>query len=60
MRVVAVLVQRIGQVIGVEPMIARLPVFAAIAADVDAADADANRLMWRLSRGSTWMATVPG
>ena len=42
MRVVTVLVQRIGQVIGVEPAIARFPSFAAIAADIDAAHADAD------------------
>ena len=42
MRVVPVFVMRVGQVIGEEAAIARFPGFAAVPADVDAADADAD------------------
>ena len=42
MRVVAMFMQRIGQVIGEEAAIARFPGFAAVRADINAADADAD------------------
>ena len=42
MRVMPVLVQRIGQVIGEQAAITRFPAFAAVHAHIDAADADAD------------------
>ena len=45
-----VFVVRIGQVIGVETAITRLPGFAAVTADIDAADADAGDQMAAVAR----------